>query len=102
MFLGIVQEHIDVPNNLAYYRDEEYTHCKCGYAGQFLQLVFQDAYSSFDPKMKVIDSIKECSKNSSFSMLKRVEPTWQLREKGLQRAWKAYMIVRKLHRLSHI
>lgn len=55
-----------------YYRDEEYTHCKCGYAGQFLQMVFQDAYSSFDPKMKVIDSIKECYKNSSMEELRRL------------------------------
>ncbi len=45
-----------------FYRGEEYTTQKCGYAGRFLQAVFQDAYSSFDPRQKMIDSIMECSR----------------------------------------
>ncbi len=55
-----------------YYRDKDYTSEKCGYAGRFLQMVFQDACSSFDPKMKVIDSIKECSKNISMEELEKL------------------------------
>ena len=55
-----------------YYKDEEYTGKKCGYAGKFLQMVFQDAYSSFDPKMKVVDSIKECNCEECEAELKRL------------------------------
>ncbi len=43
-----------------FYKGEDYTEKKCGYCGSFLQMVFQDAYSSFDPKMKMLDSINEC------------------------------------------
>ncbi|WP_034444222.1 ABC transporter ATP-binding protein [Butyrivibrio sp. AE2032] len=55
-----------------FYRDEEYTSKKCGYAGKFLQMVFQDAYSSFDPKMKVVESIKECNSAECEAELKRL------------------------------
>ncbi len=44
-----------------FYKGEEYTTKKYGYAGAFLQMVFQDAYSSFDPKMRMQDSIRECN-----------------------------------------
>ena len=55
-----------------FYKEEDYTDKRCGYAGSFLQMVFQDAYSSFDPKMKVIDSIKECSGSDSMEDLKKL------------------------------
>ncbi|MBQ6441093.1 MAG: ATP-binding cassette domain-containing protein [Lachnospiraceae bacterium] len=44
-----------------FYRGEEYTSQRKGYAGQFLQMIFQDAYSSFDPRRTMMDAIKECS-----------------------------------------
>ena len=44
-----------------FYKGEDYTGRRMGYAGKFLQMIFQDAYSSFDPKMHVLSSIRECS-----------------------------------------
>ena len=66
-----------------FYRGEEYTAKRCGYTGKFLQMVFQDAYSSFDPKMKVIDSINECSKNTSKEELLRLLESALLEEELL-------------------
>jgi peptide/nickel transport system ATP-binding protein len=70
-------------NGHLFYRDEDYTDKKCGYAGRFLQMVFQDAYSSFDPKMKVIDSINECCKRASDEELKRLLKSALLEEELL-------------------
>ncbi len=46
------------------YKGEDYTSKRCGYAGNFLQMIFQDANSSFDPKLSMLDSIRECKKKS--------------------------------------
>ena len=41
------------------YRGDEYQHRKAGYAGQFLQMIFQDAYGSFDPRLRMGDQMEE-------------------------------------------
>ena len=41
------------------YRGGEYQHRKPGYAGQFLQMIFQDAYGSFDPRLRMGDQMEE-------------------------------------------
>ena len=47
------------------YRGDEYQHRKAGYAGQFLQIIFQDAYGSFDPRLRMGDQMKEVRRKSS-------------------------------------
>ena len=42
-----------------YHLDKEYTGSKPETTGKFLQMVFQDAYGSFDPKMSMEKSLKE-------------------------------------------
>ena len=41
------------------YRGVEYQNRKAGYAGQFLQMIFQDAYGSFDPRLCMDDQMEE-------------------------------------------
>lgn len=41
------------------YRGDEYQYRKAGYAGQFLQMIFQDAYGSFDPRLRMGDQLEE-------------------------------------------
>ena len=41
------------------YRGGEYQHRKPGYAGQFLQMIFQDAYGSFDPRLRMGNQMEE-------------------------------------------
>ena len=41
------------------YRGDEYQYRKAGYAGQFLQMIFQDAYGSFDPRLRMGDQMEE-------------------------------------------
>lgn len=64
-----------------YYRGEDYTGKKCGDIGRFLQMVFQDAYSSFDPKMKMLDSVRECGAGKSEEDLREL-----LKSTGLDEA----------------
>ena len=42
-----------------FYRGTEYTGRDAAYAGRFLQMIFQDALSSFDPKMRFAKSLRE-------------------------------------------
>ncbi len=41
------------------YRGNEYTGRTPAFAGQFMQMIFQDAYGSFDPKMRFGRSVRE-------------------------------------------
>ena len=41
------------------YRGDEYQYRKAGYAGQFLQMIFQDAYGSFDPRLRMGNQMEE-------------------------------------------
>ena len=41
------------------YRGDEYQYRKAGYDGQFLQMIFQDAYGSFDPRLRMGDQMEE-------------------------------------------
>lgn len=41
------------------YRGNEYTGRTPAFAGQFMQMIFQDAYGSFDPKMRFDRSVRE-------------------------------------------
>ncbi len=66
-----------------FYKGTEYTNERCGYAGQFLQMVFQDAYKSFDPKMRMIDSIKECGSGKDVNELHRLIEAAGLKEELL-------------------
>jgi len=47
------------------YRGGEYQHRKPGYAGQFLQMIFQDAYGSFDPRLRMGDQMEEVRRRKS-------------------------------------
>ena len=47
------------------YRGGEYQHRKPGYAGQFLQMIFQDAYGSFDPRLHMGDQMEEVRRKNS-------------------------------------
>lgn len=47
------------------YRGDEYQHRKAGYAGQFLQMIFQDAYGSFDPRLRMGDQMEEVRRKNS-------------------------------------
>ena len=47
------------------YRGDEYQHRKAGYAGQFLQMIFQDAYGSFDPRLHMGDQMEEVRRKNS-------------------------------------
>ena len=44
---------------MLYHLDKEYTGSKPEKTGKFLQMIFQDAYGSFDPKMNMEKSLKE-------------------------------------------
>ena len=44
---------------MLYHLDKEYTGSKPEKTGKFLQMIFQDAYGSFDPKMSMEKSLKE-------------------------------------------
>ena len=47
------------------YRGGEYQHRKPGYAGQFLQMIFQDAYGSFDPRLRMGDQMEEVRRRNN-------------------------------------
>ena len=47
------------------YRGDEYQYRKAGYAGQFLQMIFQDAYGSFDPRLRMGDQMEEVRRRKS-------------------------------------
>ena len=47
------------------YRGDEYQYRKAGYAGQFLQMIFQDAYGSFDPRLRMGDQMEEVRRKKS-------------------------------------
>lgn len=47
-----------------FYKEKEYTNASPAENGRFLQMIFQDAYASFDPRMKMKDSILEGEKNT--------------------------------------
>lgn len=47
------------------YRGDEYQYRKAGYAGQFLQMIFQDAYGSFDPRLRMGDQLEEVRRKNS-------------------------------------
>ena len=51
---------IEKPDSgVLYHLDTEYTGSKPEKTGKFLQMIFQDAYGSFDPKMNMEKSLKE-------------------------------------------
>ena len=51
---------IEKPDSgMLYHLDMEYTGSKPEKTGKFLQMIFQDAYGSFDPKMNMEKSLKE-------------------------------------------
>ena len=51
---------IEKPDSgVLYHLDKEYTGSKPEKTGKFLQMIFQDAYGSFDPKMNMEKSLKE-------------------------------------------
>lgn len=51
---------IEKPDSgVLYHLDKEYTGSRPEKTGKFLQMVFQDAYGSFDPKMSMEKSLKE-------------------------------------------
>jgi peptide/nickel transport system ATP-binding protein len=51
---------IEKPDSgMLYHLDKEYTGSKPEKTGKFLQMIFQDAYGSFDPKMNMEKSLKE-------------------------------------------
>ena len=49
------------------YRGDEYQKRKPGYAGQFLQIIFQDAYGSFDPRLRMDAQMEEVRRKSGTS-----------------------------------
>ena len=77
-FLGIVRESgsgkstllrliagLERPDSgILTYRGDEYQYRKAGYAGQFLQMIFQDAYGSFDPRLRMGDQLEEVRRRS--------------------------------------
>ena len=67
-----------------FYRGDPYTGKKCSDIGHFLQMVFQDACSSFDPKMKMLDSVRECRGSGSQEELGQLLK-WTGLEAGLLR-----------------
>ena len=51
---------IEQPDSgMLYHLDKEYTGSRPEKTGKFLQMIFQDAYGSFDPKMSMEKSLKE-------------------------------------------
>ena len=47
------------------FHGREYTGTSPSCAGDFMQMIFQDAYASFDPRMKMIDSLREAGRRNS-------------------------------------
>lgn len=45
-----------------YYRGSEYTGKTAAFAGQYMQMVFQDALTSFDPRVRLDKSVREARK----------------------------------------
>ncbi|MBP3878799.1 MAG: ABC transporter ATP-binding protein [Lachnospiraceae bacterium] len=43
----------------------EYTGSSPSFAGRYMQMIFQDAYASFDPRMKMIDSLREAGRRNT-------------------------------------
>ena len=53
-----------------FYKGSEYTGSGTGKTGKFLQMIFQDAYGSFDPKMNMEKSLQEASVTDRDEMLR--------------------------------
>jgi len=52
-----------------FYKGVEYTGKSASFAGAFLQMIFQDAQMSFDPRMKMKKAVVEAQKNCSHDKL---------------------------------
>lgn len=51
---------IESPNSgKLFYRGEDYTGRNVGYVGRFMRMIFQDAYGSFDPHIRMRKALKE-------------------------------------------
>lgn len=55
-----------------YYKGTEYTGKSPAFAGTFLQMIFQDAQMSFDPRMKMKKAVVEASKGCGHEKLSRI------------------------------
>lgn len=55
-----------------YYKGTEYTDKSPAFAGTFLQMIFQDAQMSFDPRMKMKKAVVEASKGCGHEKLSRI------------------------------
>lgn len=55
-----------------YYKGTEYTGKSPAFAGTFLQMVFQDAQMSFDPRMKMKKAVVEAAKGCGHEKLSRI------------------------------
>ena len=55
-----------------YYKGTEYTGKSPAFAGTFLQMVFQDAQMSFDPRMKMKKAVVEAAKGCDHEKLSRI------------------------------
>ena len=72
------------------HRGKEYTGTGPEKTGKFLQMIFQDAYGSFDPRMSMEKSLREGSNASNEEMVKVIEvlkpafssayPSWNLKK----------------------
>lgn len=70
---------------MLFYKGQEYTGRSPAYAGRFLQMIFQDAQMSFDPRMKMKNAVTEaaagCSKEKLGAILEAVGLDESLLEK---------------------
>jgi len=55
-----------------YYKGTEYTGKSPAFAGTFLQMIFQDAQMSFDPRMKMKKAVVEAAKGCGHEKLSRI------------------------------
>ena len=55
-----------------YYKGTEYTGKSPAFAGTFLQMIFQDAQMSFDPRMKMKKAVVEATKGCGHEKLSRI------------------------------
>ena len=58
-----------------YHNGKEYTGAGPGKTGKFLQMIFQDAYGSFDPRMTMEKSLKEGSDADRAEIVRIIEET---------------------------
>ena len=67
------------------YNGTEYTGKSAAFAGTFLQMIFQDAQMSFDPRMKMKKAVVEASKGCSQEKLLRILKAVGLEENLLEK-----------------